>query len=171
MPPRTGNGFDQRGKRSSKRGIALRFHRFGRECDQFAQLPRREFRQPRLAGTNDVFGYRPFSLDEFVDALLERSRADELVHLDVLGLSDAKRAIRGLVFDRRVPPAIEMKDVVGACEVEAEAAGFEGEYEERRSVVSLKPLDHLVARTLGNAAVQKQHLAPETFREAPHEQG
>ena len=39
--------------------------------------------------------------------------AEELVHLHVPRLADAEGAVGGLVLHRRVPPAVEVEDVVG----------------------------------------------------------
>ena len=93
--------------------------------------------------------------------LLERARADELVHLDVAGLADAKGAVGGLVLDRRVPPAVEVEDVVGGGKVQSRAARLEREDEDRRAVRGLEPLDHRVAGLLRDTAVQEEHLAAE----------
>ena len=41
-------------------------------------------------------------------------------------------AVGGLGFGGGIPPRVEVDDGVGAGEVEAGAAGFEGEEEERR---------------------------------------
>ena len=69
---------------------------------------------------DDVLGERALALDHLVDALLERAGADELVHLHVARLADAEGAVGGLVLDGRVPPAVEVEDVVRAGQVEAE---------------------------------------------------
>ena len=53
-------------------------------------------------------------LDHLVDLLLQRAGADELVDLHVARLADAEGAVGRLVLDRRVPPAVEVEDVVRA---------------------------------------------------------
>ena len=60
-----------------------------------------------------------------IDALLDRAAADELVHQHVLRLPEAERAVGRLVFDRRIPPAIEVHDMRGRRQVEASAARLE----------------------------------------------
>src|SRR2546423_2114424 len=47
------------------------------------------------------------------DLLLDRVPRDQAVDRDRLGLADAMGAIARLVLDGRVPPGIEMEDVVG----------------------------------------------------------
>ncbi|MEE9296154.1 MAG: hypothetical protein V3W34_14505 [Phycisphaerae bacterium] len=47
-----------------------------------------------------------------VDSLFQRSNAQELVDLDILGLSDPKRTVGGVVFHGRVSPTLEMEHVV-----------------------------------------------------------
>ena len=71
------------------------------------------------------------ALDHLVDALLERAGTHVLVDLHVARLADAERAVGGLVLDGRVPPAVEVEDVVRRGEVQAEAAGLEREHEDR----------------------------------------
>jgi len=44
------------------------------------------------------------------------------MHEDILALADAEGAVGGLIFDRGVPPAIEVEDVVGLCQIKADAA-------------------------------------------------
>ncbi len=50
---------------------------------------------------------------------------DELVDLHIARLADTESTIGGLVLDRRIPPAVEVNDVVGGRQVEPRAAGLE----------------------------------------------
>ena len=110
-------------------------------------------------------------LDHPVDPLLERPAADELVDLHVLRLADPEGAVRRLLLDGRVPPAVDVEDVRGAREVEARPARAEREHEERRRVVVLlEAPDHLGARAARDAAVQEQDLAAEALLERRDEE-
>jgi hypothetical protein len=71
-------------------------------------------------------------LNHLVYLLFERAGAEELVHLHILALPDAEGAVGRLVLDRRVPPAVEVEDVIRGREVEARAARFEREQEDVR---------------------------------------
>ena len=73
----------------------------------------------------NVLGQRAFAGDDVVNAFFEGAATDEFVDHDVALLADAEGAVRGLVFDGRIPPAVEMNHVRGGGEVEAGAAGFE----------------------------------------------
>ena len=66
------------------------------------------------------------TLDHLVENLLERAGADELVHLHVAPLADAKRAVRRLILHGRVPPPVEMKHVIGARQVQPNPTGLDG---------------------------------------------
>src|SRR6266699_1795037 len=100
-------------------------HGFAAEREQLFELVSRHLGGPVLAAADDVFGEGSFTRDQHIDALFQGSDADELVYLYVTLLPDAKGSIGGLVLDCRVPPAIEVKHVVGGCEVEADAAGLQ----------------------------------------------
>src|SRR5262249_39303339 len=54
--------------------------------------------------------------------------APELVHEHTLVLSDSESAVGGLVLHSGIPPPVEMDDMRGRGEVEASAAGFDGEH-------------------------------------------
>jgi hypothetical protein len=104
------------------------------------------------------------------DFLFERPGAQELVHLDIAALADAEGAVRGLVLDGRIPPAVEMKDMVGAGQVEAGPAGLQGKHEDARPCRVLEAFDHFIAPLLGHGAVQEQDLLPEDFLQVPPQQ-
>src|SRR5436190_10146715 len=63
---------------------------------------------------------------------LHSSTCDEFVARYDARLSNAMRAIRGLVLDRGIPPRIEMNDRVRAGEVQSHAAGLEADEKNRR---------------------------------------
>ena len=67
---------------------------------------------------------------ELEDAVLDGAAADELVDEDGLGLADAVGAVGGLVFRGGIPPRVVVDDGVRSGEIEAGAAGFEGDEED-----------------------------------------
>ena len=90
---------------------------------------------------DDGVGEVAFGLLELQDFFLDGIAGDEAVGEDVADLADAVGAVDGLGFDGGVPPGVEEEDVVGAGEVEAQAAGFERDEEEARGGVVLELLD------------------------------
>ena len=60
-----------------------------------------------------------FGLVQTEDLLLDGVGSDEVIDRDVAMLTDTVGAVGGLLFDGRVPPRVEMDDVVGSGEVEA----------------------------------------------------
>ena len=85
------------------------------------------------------------------------------MYLDIFGLTDAEGAIGGLVFDGGVPPAVEVEYVVGAGEVEADAACFEGENEDFGAVrIELEAVYHFFSFGLGGTAVEEHGVCAQT---------
>src|SRR5206468_1649646 len=76
-------------------------------------------------------------------------------------LADAESPVGSLIFDGRVPPAIEMNDVVCRREIESAATGFEGDDEEGRSVLGLKGFHELRALAHRCATVEDKPAASE----------
>ena len=64
-------------------------------------------------------------------AFFDRALGNEFVDEDRFVLADAVGAVGGLILDRRVPPGIVMDDRVGGRQIEAGAAGFEADQEDR----------------------------------------
>src|SRR5690606_18193798 len=89
--------------------------------EEVAQLTAVELGDPLLAGADDLRSEVAFLIEQAVDLLLDGASADQLVDLDRALLADAVRTVCGLVFDGGVPPAVEVKDVVGRREIEAGA--------------------------------------------------
>jgi hypothetical protein len=81
---------------------------------------------------------------ELVDAVLDGAGADEFVDEDGFVLADAVSAVGRLVFGGGIPPWVEVDDAVGGGEVEAGAAGFEGDEEDGDGFV-LETLDEFSA--------------------------
>src|SRR5690606_12305989 len=85
-------------------------------------------------------------------------------------LADAIGAVGCLVFDGRIPPAIEVEHVVGRGQIEARASGLDREHENARALgLFLKAADHLVPRLAWRASVEKDHLDAETLPEMCYE--
>ena len=75
----------------------------------------------------------------------------------VPALADAERAVGGLVFDGRIPPAVEVNHMRCGGEVQARPAGLERKHEVRRPLVALEPIDQFLPAALdGRTAVQHQ---------------
>src|SRR5450755_3663295 len=95
-----------------RRGRSFRY-RFWRQRDDLAQVGDRQLAQPALPGAYDAIGQRLLLLDHDVDALLQRADADELAHLHVASLANPECPVGGLILDRRIPPSVDMDNVVG----------------------------------------------------------
>ena len=112
-------------------------------CQQHLQIVKRE----RLRGVlilEQGIGKVAFGLVQTEDLLLDGVGSDEVIDRDVAMLTDTVGAVGGLLFDGRVPPRVEMDDVVGSGEVEAYASRLEGDKEDLR-LAMLEALDQLFA--------------------------
>jgi len=97
---------------------ALRHRGVEVEGDEPQQFPIAHFGQINLpARAEKIVRQLPFRIDQQVDFSLDRSPAHELMHEHVALLPNSVGAVGRLVFDRRVPPAIEMHDMRGAGQV------------------------------------------------------
>ena len=97
----------------------------------------------------------------FLDSLLDCATADELVHEHVALLSDAEGAVARLVFDRRIPPAVEMRDMRGRRQSEPRSARLERQHEERNALVLLEGPHELFAPADRGVAAERQAGAAE----------
>jgi hypothetical protein len=97
------------------------------------------------------------------DLLLDRVLGDQTVNGNGSRLADAVRAIGGLALDGRVPPRVEVNDVVGGSEIEPEAACLEA-HQKERCLASLEGSDALTAGGLGRRAIEVE-VAEATFVE------
>ena len=66
--------------------------------------------------------------------------------LHVARLADAEGAVAGLVFDGRVPPTVEVKNVVGGGKVKAGAARLERQNEKARGIGERSGIEELSPR-------------------------
>ena len=123
-------------RRSSSRAVmpecTLALHR---AADQILQLVVAELGEGRSTPRSTIR-----AASSRFPAITRRSaprscRQNQLVHLDVPRLADAVGAVGGLVLHRRVPPAVEVEDVVGGGQVEPGAAGLERQDEDGRAGV------------------------------------
>ncbi len=88
------------------------------------------------------------------DPFLDGALGDQAVHLDRPGLPDPVGPVGRLVLDGGVPPPVEVHDVVGADQVEAGAAGLEGQQEDR-DLPGLEGRDHRLALRDRGAPVEQ----------------
>ncbi|MNR33692.1 hypothetical protein D3C85_1513840 [compost metagenome] len=92
------------------------------------------------------------------------------MHLHVTRLADPEGAVRRLILDGGIPPAIVVEHMIRRRQVEPDAAGLQRKNEHislllvRQGRV-LEVRDHLIAPSLGCSAVQEQHLLAELLLE------
>src|SRR5207249_10963575 len=125
--------------------------------------------EPRFSGADDVVGDGFLALYHFVDPLFQRAHANELMNLNIALLSDAKRAVGGLVFNSGVPPTVEVEDVVRGREIQPRAPSLERQDEQTGNAVAsvLKALYHLVWLCRGHAAMQEECCVAEGGGKVP----
>src|SRR5580692_7077397 len=150
-------GFQLKSIRSlsaSPRSSGIGPRRMNIERHEIEQLFVAQLGEPQLgAPLEEVLHERLLRLDQLIDFILNGASTDELVHENVAGLTDAEGPIGGLILHRWIPPAIEVHYVRGSSEIEAGAASFERQDEERCQVVLLKLADPLLALRHGRPAV------------------
>jgi hypothetical protein len=66
----------------------------------------------------------PLGVVQTYDFLFDGVFADQMIDGDGLMLSDSVGAVGGLLLYGRIPPRVEVDDVVGGCEVESESPAF-----------------------------------------------
>ena len=86
-----------------------------------------------------------FVVVEVEDLLLDRLPPDQPIDGHPVDLSDAVRAVGGLVLDGGVPPRVEQEDVIGGREVEPGASGLQRDQQHRRAVLGLEATHHAPA--------------------------
>src|SRR6266540_622365 len=92
---------------------------FSAQCHDLPQLICAHLCNPILTAAHNCLCQSFLGFNHVVNHLLQRSRRDKLVHLHIALLTNAEGAVCSLVFDGGIPPAIKVKDVVGACQVQA----------------------------------------------------
>jgi hypothetical protein len=93
------------------------------------------------------------------DLFFNRILYNETINGDGAALPDPMRTVGGLVFDSRIPPRIEVDDVIGGSEIETGAPGLEADQEEV-ALPALKGLDPLRAQFLRNRSVEIVTVIP-----------
>ena len=83
-----------------------------------------------------------FLRNEFVDLLFHCTPANELVDHHIAFLADTKRAVGGLVFDRWIPPAVEVDYMRRGSKIQACPTGLQRQDEKRWPVLALERLHH-----------------------------
>jgi hypothetical protein len=95
---------------------------------------------------------RRFSMTASIDGF----DVDGLTELSVVLLADTEGTVDCLVFDSRVPPPVEIEDIVAHGQVQTCAAGFDGENAERLTLAVGRLQS---ARPSGRAGVFGQEAA------------
>ena len=73
--------------------------------------------------------------------LLDSTLGNKMIYSHILLLSDTVGAVCGLLFYGRVPPRIQMDDIVSACQVQPQTTSLETDKENRTGSM-LKVIDH-----------------------------
>ncbi len=88
------------------------------------------------------------------DAFFDRAFGDESIDGHGAKLSHAVGAVGGLVFDSRIPPRIHVQHVIGRCQVQAEASGFQADQED--VTFGQQPLVE-ITRDQRNPSIPRRH--------------
>ncbi len=131
------------------------------EFDEIEQLGVAHLGEQRFGAIDDFAGKRRLFGEHRVDFLLDGSTTDEFMYQDIPFLSNTERSISRLVFNRGVPPAVEVDHLTGGGEVQSGTAGLEREDEERRPIVALKSLDKPLPLGDRGPAVEHEAGPPE----------
>ena len=124
------------------------------------QLRGGQIGQPLLARADDVLRQFGLLLDHLIDPLLQRAKADELVHLHRAHLADAERAVGRLILNRGIPPTVVVEHVIRRGEVQPQSARLERQHEDRHSAIgSLEAIDESLALVRRRPAVQEKRFA------------
>jgi hypothetical protein len=75
---------------------------------------------------------------------------------DILFLANPKSTISGLVFNRRVPPAVKVNHMRGCRQVQTSSPRLERKHEKRRPLFLLKIIDHIPAFFNSRFSMQNQ---------------
>ena len=72
-----------------------------------------------------------FHLVQTENLLLDSTLGNKMIYSHILLLSDTVGAVCGLSFYGRVPPRIQMDDIVSACQVQPQTTSLETDKENR----------------------------------------
>src|SRR5262249_34370956 len=100
-------------------------------------------------------------LNQRIDLLFQRTATYELVHNDILRLTNSKCPIRRLILDSGIPPSIEVNHVRRGSQIESGAAGFQRQYKKRNTFFLLKPSDEGLPLLNPCFSMQDQTSTPE----------
>jgi len=87
----------------------------------------------------------------------------------VLALADAEGAIRRLVLDGGVPPAVEVEHMRRLGQVQSCPARLDGEQEEWGAIITLEGFDQLAPLTHRRASMQHQARPVKYLRQEPRQ--
>ena len=93
----------------------------------------------------DRVGEFPFLLLEFGNLFLDGPFTDQAVGKHRPCLADTVSPVDRLHLDRRVPPGVQQKDVVGRCEIQAQTTGLEADQEDTAIGILLEAVDVCLA--------------------------
>lgn len=101
----------------------------------------------------EAVGQVALAIVQRYDLLLDRIGHDQAVDRDRPRLADAVGAIRGLVFDGRVPPGVQVDDVVRGGQVQTGPSGAQADQKDG-ALAGLEGVDPFGAVGGGGAAIQ-----------------
>ncbi len=134
----------------------------GDERDRRADRAEIEIAEPVVGAPREhLLRELALRVEQLVDALLERAEADQAVHEHRLALADAMHAVGRLLLDGRVPPAVEVEDVIRRRQVQTAAACADRDDEHRRPVLARERGQQLLALPRVEPAVEEADLAVE----------
>ena len=110
-----------------------------------------------VAARKERIGQIAFGFVEAQDFLLDGVARNQVIDGHVLVLPDAVGAVGGLLLDGGIPPRVQVDDVVGVGQVEAQSAGFQADEEHGHQAV-LEVGHHLLALADGRGTVQIENL-------------
>lgn len=90
---------------------------------------------------------------EFEDFFFDGFFGNEAIYRDGALLPDAVRAVSSLVFYRRIPPGIEMNDIIGSRKIQTHATSFQAN-QEQIAFAALESINAFLAFMGLRAAVQ-----------------
>jgi hypothetical protein len=134
----------------SRETLLVRLARLGRPCRE------------------DRVDQRTFLRVEPHHLLLDRPDRHQPIDRHGLGLAESVGSVRGLVFDRRIPPRVEMNHVRRLGQVDAEARGLQGQ-QEKRHRTRLERRDQLRTSRDRRLSVQVQIGDPPLVQRFPHQ--
>ena len=135
----------QFGLRSSKissmgiknRGVIRRNY----STEQYFYIIRGDGFEEAAFGTDKLINQFLFTFLQLQDLFFDGVTGDEFINENGFILADAVGAVSGLHFDGRIPPRVQMDNVIGGGQVQADPAGFQADQEEWNAGVVLEQVN------------------------------